>query len=118
MKLGGVPAVYTLDEHSARIRVQVLTDSTWEKAQLEYFNEEIPLMLGDRFILRESGRNETVGAVGFLTRTYLKASEAQPSDSIERIISEHGDQTGPLRVADWRNKQVENAPVDSSPSTS
>ena len=55
-----------------------------------YMDEKLPLMLGDRLILRESGRNETVGGAIILDPDpILRAAEAKPNSSIDRIISEH-----------------------------
>lgn len=56
-----------------------------------FFNEELPLMLGDRFILRESGRGETIGGGTILDpQPLLRSSLASPDESIDRVISEHG----------------------------
>ena len=55
-----------------------------------YMGEKLPLMLGDRLILRESGRNETIGGAIILDPDpILRAAEAKPNSSIDRIISEH-----------------------------
>ena len=55
-----------------------------------YMDEKLPLMLGDRLILRESGRNETIGgAIVLDPDPILRAVEAKPDSSIDRIISEH-----------------------------
>ena len=55
-----------------------------------YMDEKLPLMLGDRLILRESGRNETIGgAIVLDPDPILRAAEAKPNSSIERIITEH-----------------------------
>ena len=49
----------------------------------------LPLVHGDRFILRESGRNETVGGGEVLdVAPVLPASKARPDRSIERLIGE------------------------------
>jgi selenocysteine-specific elongation factor len=51
----------------------------------------LPLVMGDRFILRESGRNETVGGGEVLdVAPVLPASKARPDRSIERIVRERG----------------------------
>ena len=51
---------------------------------------KLSLMLGDRLILRESGRNETIGgAIVLDPDPILRAAEAKPNSSIERIITEH-----------------------------
>ena len=55
-----------------------------------YMDQKLPLMLGDRLILRESGRNETVGgAIVLDPEPILRAVDAKPDTSIARIISEH-----------------------------
>mgnify|MGYP001192426137 FL=1 len=55
-----------------------------------YMDEKLPLMLGDRLILRESGRNETIGgAIVLDPDPILRAAEAKPDSSIDRVISEH-----------------------------
>jgi selenocysteine-specific elongation factor len=51
----------------------------------------VPLLPGDRFVLRESGRSETVGGGEILdVAPKLPASRAQPTRSVERVIAEHG----------------------------
>ena len=51
----------------------------------------LPLMLGDRFILRESGRVETVGGGEVLDiDPVLPASKARPDRSVDRVIAERG----------------------------
>ncbi|MDP5088671.1 MAG: hypothetical protein NWP41_08265, partial [Ilumatobacteraceae bacterium] len=49
----------------------------------------IPILPGDRFILRESGRQETIGGGEILDiAPTLRASKAKPDRSVERIVSE------------------------------
>jgi selenocysteine-specific elongation factor len=51
----------------------------------------LPLLPGDRYVLRESGRAETVGGGEVLdVAPVLPASRAQPSRSTERVIAERG----------------------------
>lgn len=51
----------------------------------------VPLLPGDRFILRESGRDETVGGGTVLdVDPVLRAATARPDDTIERVIAERG----------------------------
>ena len=51
----------------------------------------LPLCMGDRFILRESGRSETVGGGEVLdVEPVLPAARARPDRSVERIISGAG----------------------------
>lgn len=53
--------------------------------------QALPLVAGDRFVLRESGRNETIGGGEVLDpRPVLPASTAQPDRSVERVVREHG----------------------------
>jgi selenocysteine-specific elongation factor len=56
-----------------------------------FLPEELPLLPGDRFVLRESGRDETVGGGQVLdVDPQLKAAEARPDLSVERVIAERG----------------------------
>jgi selenocysteine-specific elongation factor len=51
----------------------------------------LPLMPGDRYVLRESGRDETVGGGEVLdVAPVLPASKARPDRSIDRLIDERG----------------------------
>jgi len=51
----------------------------------------LPLMPGDRYVLRESGRDETVGGGEVLdVAPVLPASKARPDRSIDRVIAERG----------------------------
>ncbi len=51
----------------------------------------LPVLPGDRFILRESGRDETVGGGQLLDiDPRVKAAEAKPDRSVDRVIAEHG----------------------------
>lgn len=51
----------------------------------------LPLVRGDRFVMRESGRDETVGGGEVLdVAPVLPASKARPDRSIERVVAEHG----------------------------
>ncbi len=76
----------------------------------------LPLLPGDRYILRESGRSETLGGGEILdVDPLLSASKAQPDRSIDRVIAERGrvdvDQlfllTGSRRAADVGNWAVD-----------
>lgn len=52
---------------------------------------ELPLVAGDRYVLRESGRGETVGGGQVLdVAPVLPASKARPDRSIERLVAERG----------------------------
>lgn len=49
----------------------------------------IPILPGDRYILRESGRQETIGGGEILDiAPTLRASKAKPDRSVERVVSE------------------------------
>jgi selenocysteine-specific elongation factor len=51
----------------------------------------LPLGPGDRFVLRERGRDETVGGGEILdVSPVLPASRAEPSRSVDRVIDERG----------------------------
>ena len=56
-----------------------------------YLNRSIPMLPGDRFILRESGRDETVGGGQLLDiDPTLPAATATPDRSVERVVTERG----------------------------
>jgi selenocysteine-specific elongation factor len=51
----------------------------------------LPLVPGDRYVLREAGRSETVGGGEVLdVAPVLPASRARPSRSVERVVAERG----------------------------
>lgn len=51
----------------------------------------LPLLPGERYVLRESGRSETVGGGELLDVAPVRpASKARPDRSIERVIAERG----------------------------
>jgi selenocysteine-specific elongation factor len=51
----------------------------------------LPLLPGDRFVLRESGRDETVGGGEVLdVEPIVRASRAAPDRSIDRVVAERG----------------------------
>jgi selenocysteine-specific elongation factor len=52
---------------------------------------DLPLLPGDRFVLRESGRSETVGGGEILdVAPVLPASKARPDRSWQRVVAERG----------------------------
>lgn len=56
-----------------------------------YLSKPVPALPGDRFILRESGRDETVGGGRLLDiDPLLPASKATPDRSIDRVVAERG----------------------------
>jgi selenocysteine-specific elongation factor len=80
-------------EHPVRVRVLV------EDAILPGENGlvrlhlpvRVPLLPGDRYVLRESGRDETVGGGIILDVAPVRtASKARPSLSVDRVIEERG----------------------------
>lgn len=80
-------------EHPVRVRIlgpDALQPGDTGHVRL-FFDHPLPLMLGDRFVLRESGRGETIGGGRVLDpQPMLRASHAAPDDSVDRIIAEHG----------------------------
>ncbi len=56
-----------------------------------YLSAPLPLLPGDRFVLRESGRDETVGGGQLLDiDPVLPASVAAPDRSVDRVVAERG----------------------------
>ena len=56
-----------------------------------HLSTDLPLLRGDRFVLRESGRDETVGGGEVLdVAPTLPASKARPDADTDRLIAEHG----------------------------
>lgn len=54
-------------------------------------DSSLALMPGDRYILRESGRQETIGGGEVLDiHPILRVSRAKPDRSLDRLIAEHG----------------------------
>lgn len=80
-------------EHPVRVRVlgaEALEPGTtgWVRLHLPV---ALPLLPGDRFVLRESGRAETVGGGEVLdVAPVVRASRARPSRSVERVVTERG----------------------------
>jgi selenocysteine-specific elongation factor len=53
--------------------------------------DALPLVPGDRFVLREAGRNQTVGGGEVLdVAPVLPASKATPARSVARVVAERG----------------------------
>ena len=80
-------------EHSARMRVlgseELLPGSSGSVRF--YVSTGLPLLPGDRFILRESGRSETIGGGEVLdVDPQLSAADAVPDRSVDRLIRERG----------------------------
>lgn len=56
-----------------------------------HLRDAVPLLPGDRFVLRESGRAETVGGGEVLdVEPIVPASRARPDRSVDRVIAERG----------------------------
>jgi selenocysteine-specific elongation factor len=56
-----------------------------------YLSRPVPVLPGDRFILRESGRHETVGGGQVLdVDPQLPATRARPVISVDRVVAERG----------------------------
>jgi selenocysteine-specific elongation factor len=80
-------------EHPMRLRVlgtETVAPGT-DGAVRVFLPAPLPLLPGDRFVLRESGRDETVGGGEVLDiEPVLRASRAAPDRTIERIVRERG----------------------------
>ncbi|MGE5210150.1 MAG: selenocysteine-specific translation elongation factor [Acidobacteriota bacterium] len=80
-------------EHAVKLRV-LGTDAIapgGDGAVRLFLPAPLPLLPGDRFVLRESGRDETVGGGEVLDiDPVLRASRAAPDRSVERIVRERG----------------------------
>ena len=56
-----------------------------------HLQRTVPLLPGDRFVLREAGRNETIGGGEVLDVAPIRpASRAAPDRDIDRLVAEHG----------------------------
>jgi selenocysteine-specific elongation factor len=80
-------------EHAVRLRVLGADDIGPGSHGLVrlHLPDVLPLLPGDRYVLRESGRAETVGGGEILdVAPVLPASRARPSRSVERVIAERG----------------------------
>ena len=90
---GAYAAYIGSGEFPARVRVlQAANIDPGDTGMVRlYLNRKVPLLPGDRFILRESGRDETVGGGEILDiEPTLPASKARPDRSVERLVSERG----------------------------
>ena len=80
-------------EHPVRLRIlgpDALAPGEQGPVRL-HLPAALPLVPGDRFVLRESGRSETVGGGEVLdVAPRLRASKAQPDRSVERVVAERG----------------------------
>lgn len=80
-------------EHPARLRVlgpESIGPGESGLVRL-HVTTPLPLVRGDRFVLRESGRDETVGGGVVLDVVPVRpASKASPDMSVDRVVAEHG----------------------------
>ena len=78
-------------EHPVRLRVlgtETLAPGADGSVRL-FLPRPLPLLPGDRFVLRESGRDETVGGGEVLDiDPVMRASRAAPDRTIERVVRE------------------------------
>jgi selenocysteine-specific elongation factor len=88
---GAFVAYIGAGEHPVRMRVlgtETIAPGA-EAAVRLFLPRSLPLLPGDRFILRESGRDETVGGGEVLDiEPVLRASRAAPDRTIERVVRE------------------------------
>lgn len=80
-------------EHPTKVRIlgtTALEPGTTGAVRL-HLPHALPLLPGDRFVLREHGREETVGGGMVLDVEPIRAaSKAAPSDEIVRLVAERG----------------------------
>ena len=80
-------------EYSVKLRVlgvEELSPGSTGAVRL-FLPAAVPLLPGDRFVLRESGRDETIGGGEVLDiDPVLRASRAAPNRSIDRLVTERG----------------------------
>ena len=80
-------------EHPVRMRIlgpEAVAPGQTGLARL-HLARPLPLVAGDRFVLRESGRGETIGGGRVLdVDPVARASRAAPDGSVERFIAERG----------------------------
>jgi len=80
-------------EHAVRLRVlgaAAIRPGTTGAVRL-HLDAALPLLPGDRYVLRETGRDETVGGGEVLDiAPVVTASRARPDRDVDRVISERG----------------------------
>ena len=79
-------------EHAVRIRILGPAIAPGQSGNIRvYLPHQLPLLPGDRFVLREAGRSETIGGGQVLdVDPKTKASIANPDRSVDRVIAERG----------------------------
>ncbi len=90
---GAYSAYIGSGEHSVRLRIlgtERLAPGGDGLARI-HVPVSLPLLPGDRYVLREAGREETVGGGEVLdVAPVLPASRARPSRDVDRVIAERG----------------------------
>jgi len=90
---GAFVAYFGSGEHPVKLRVlgsESLAPGTTGAVRL-FLPAELPLLPGDRYILREWGRDETVGGGEILDiAPVVRASRATPDRSVDRVVRERG----------------------------
>ena len=80
-------------EHAVRVRVlgsEAIAPGSTGFVRL-HLPVALPLVPGDRYVLRESGRSETVGGGEvFDVDPVVRAARARPDRSVERVVAERG----------------------------
>ncbi|MGH9063398.1 MAG: selenocysteine-specific translation elongation factor [Acidimicrobiales bacterium] len=109
---GAYQAYLGSGEHSARLRVlqqESLAPGQSGLVRL-HLPVALPLLPGDRYVLRESGRAETVGGGEILdVDPVLPASRARPDRSVDRVVAERGWVDAALLyrlTGEWREPDV------------
>ena len=81
-------------EHAVRLRVlgaDVARARRDRRSSASTCRVALPLLPGDRYVLRESGRDETVGGGEVLdVAPVLPASRARPDRGVDRVVAERG----------------------------
>lgn len=115
-------------EHPVRMRILGPTAlQPGETGQVRlHLQHPLPLVSGDRFVLRESGRGETIGGGRVLdVDPIVRASRAQPTGSVDQFVSERGwvdvgflqQATGETRTASIGRWAVDPAALEAATST-